>query len=918
MPIFPGVGGVINLVRELIRRPRFGEAPFGARLGRRRAGRMGIPMVCLVRDGTQQLLPAIATEYLDRARPGRIPHALHQFTPQLRPDLAPGEDVPPPTAKDVDNIREILYGISRELFSGRNSRYGRIRFRHFGLLYWLMGQSLGSEVKDPDRVLRERLRERDIVVRPDERILTATTETLAEVTRITPWVRRLLTLIPPLWFAVKVSGRIPILSTPYRWFLRQPNLAPQDPGTFVGFAERLTKDGYGKENPDQMLRLLVNSFLEDLRRAYGRWPWRLAGARRMTYAVVLLDGITRANGGYRLLKLINDVRNETGAFDPLLVVSGSEKVPPYAVDPRRSNPEVGVWDAANAGRGYEAWRNRFSSNSRSRTPTAWYLLIRIPPAIPEPGRVPAEAREVRLRYVRAAQELDVLEGFTIDRPPLLSSRWVPGWAAVTLIGVLAFAGFDYREQHCGALPGAVGAEWFMSVGEECIGVSDGSHVFEPTNGRLADVERKVHELNVEAVKQHAASPSRPYVTLVYVAALTSAAHPVSELVTARERLEGVAIAQARQLALSGANEPIVRVLIANGGTSMAHGTDMARTVVRMAAGDSSIVGVVGLDQSRKPTFDAIDILSQAGLPIVAATLSADNLVEASPLYFQVSPQNIREAAVAAGYARATFGSTHLRILASADPTDTYSANLTRDVRKSFADAGFAVDPVVNFTPQGLPGTDPSAASVAEDACRYDGLLFFTGRQEDFEELLRGFFAHCKDHPPRIIGDDDTARYVADSTKRTQNPEIPYAFMSFAIGPRSCTNDAVYNELDRLFKDECGADRDSSLDGSMELAYDATFAMINAATHLRQDHQIPVTAGGVWHELSTLQLDGESGRIAFGSTPTARVPADKSIAVLRVERGQPPQLQGLCGVHADLQPASWCPPTERSGQSGGSG
>jgi len=105
---------------------------------------------------------------------------------------------------------------------------------------------------------------------------------------------------------------------------------------------------------------------------------------------------------------------------------------------------------------------------------------------------------------------------------------------------------------------------------------------------------------------------------------------------------------------------------------------------------------------------------------------------------------------------------------------------------------------------------------------------------------------------------------------------------------------------------------------MELAYDATFAMINAATHLRQDHQIPVTAGGVWHELSTLQLDGESGRIAFGSTPTARVPADKSIAVLRVERGQPPQLQGLCGVHADLQPASWCPPTERSGQSGGSG
>src|SRR5215475_4614677 len=577
MPVFPGVGCLIDLVRKLVRRPRLGEVPLEERVGRRGSRRRGIPMVCFVRDCGQPLLPALAAR-LAKARPGRIPHALHSLPDHSLLDLAPGDAVPPPTTADVSKVRDILFALSRELVSGRNSAFGRIRFHQFGLVYWLMGESLTKGSKDPDRRLREKLRERDVVVRPDERILAATAESVSSAVAIPAWGRQLLAVVPPLWFNLKVSGRLPLVGRSYRWFLKgQPNLAPQDPGTFIGFAERLTEGNYSKEDPEQVMRLLANAFLEDLRRSYGRWIWRLGGARRMTYAVVLLDGITRANGGYWLLKVINDVRNETGAFDPLLLISGSQKVPPYAMEPGVANPDDNVCDAADSDDGYKAWRNRFSRDSRQRKPTAWYLTIRVPDPDPDPDTLTEEARqEAARRQGRARQELAAKGDFTIGRPPWWSWRLVPGLAVLALVATLVVTGFGYRQRnsdyklvynylldyrldyqqlHCGKLPGSPGADWLMTTtgnaGNECIGVNDGSDVFWPTNNRLAAVERKVHEQNEVAEKWHQTNPERPYMTLVYVAALTSTK---SDLVTARERLEGVAVAQALQLQYRGANE----------------------------------------------------------------------------------------------------------------------------------------------------------------------------------------------------------------------------------------------------------------------------------------------------------------------------------------------------------------------------
>lgn len=100
-----------------------------------------------------------------------------------------------------------------------------------------------------------------------------------------------------------------------------------------------------------MARLLVNAFLEDLRRAYWLRPWHLFRRRRMTYPILLLDNITADNGGYLLLRLVNDIRNQVGLFDPLLVVATSDRMPPNSLREEEDGP------ATEVGSGYNAWQN---------------------------------------------------------------------------------------------------------------------------------------------------------------------------------------------------------------------------------------------------------------------------------------------------------------------------------------------------------------------------------------------------------------------------------------------------------------------------------------------------------------------------------------------------------------------------------
>ncbi|WP_239154437.1 hypothetical protein [Amycolatopsis sp. FDAARGOS 1241] len=679
---FTGSDKLVKLIGALYQRPRMGDLPRSLHQAnvewepgyqQERAGRKGLPMVCLVRsDSCEGVLGELAKR-LRSARPsGGVRYAHLPLGDRVATDTDG-----PATERSVEAIRDILWDARKELLRSPRSRGSGLRFGLFTLVVQLMGEKLSdSDPTPPERMLLRRLRQNGVTARFDAAIEDVGTKLVPDnfTWKFSLLVLRLLTIAT---FRLAVTGRVPLLSGRYRWFLKQPHLAPEMSGSFVRFALRLTETERTKESPEFVGRLLVNAFLEDLRRGYRMQFFR---RRRMTYPVLLLDHVTTTNGGYRLLKLINNVRNQTGLFDPLLVVSASDAPPPDA-EPSKDRPK---WTAVKAGSAYQAWQHALLNDRRARKDSAWYLPI----GLDHVGS-PEQQTEAR-------KDLQALGGTYVlrrrqARPPWWATRWmrigVPAAVVLLVAGFVAVRYDDFRTSHCGT-----SSEWLTWTGTECVGVSDGAvTVFQPVDDTIRQVAAVIANQNRRAAELHAAHPERPYVTLVDLEALTSANGTADGLTAERESLEGVAVAQLRQLTATATAEPIVRVLVANGGLGMLHGAEVARQLSRMAEQDRSIVGVVGLDMSSRPTMDTIRALGDAGLPVVASTLSADGLADQNPVYFQVAPQNRREAAVAAAFVAQRPGPRTLRVYYSDDDSDTYSTNLRDDLLKSFRDKGIAVE-----------------------------------------------------------------------------------------------------------------------------------------------------------------------------------------------------------------------------------
>lgn len=823
----------------------------------------------------------------------------------------PGEWGP----ENVIRIRKLLSEARNGFLRNFGVRDRRLRFPLFDLVCWLMDQQLDPADPIPDRTLRRRLKEQGLAAQFDRWSQGALKELPSKVRWKAPiWVLRCVVSVA-FWAAV--TGRVRPLSRRYWWFMHQPHLAPDMTSTFARFAGRLINDEWKNEAPEFVARLLVNSFLEDLRHEYRLRPWHVMRRRRMTYPVLLLDASTLANGGSDLLYLINVVRNQTGLFDPLLVVSASPELPPGTDASRLPRP------AHEALIAYGTWQNKLLRDRRARRDNTWYLplLIRLPAADEKAGN---DAR------------WGIFDGYPDPgreaRPPALTSGWLRAAVAImVLVGVVAWS-LHFRESHCDT--------WdtdLERVGTECIGVSDGStDLFQPHDAPIQRVVATVLAQNRRAEEIHRDFPDRPYITLVDLQAFTSADHTADGLTAEREGLEGVVVAQQRQLNKSGSSDPIVRVLIANAGNGMYQGARVARQLGDMTVQDPSLVGVVGLDMSSRQTVSTINALARSGLPSVASTLSEDSLASANSMYFQVAPQNQHEAAVVLAYARHRLSEDpslekSIRVYYSNDTADNYSLNLRRDVVSVFGAGGFqtsaiAFTPSIFYGAQGDPqaGDHPigNAVAAGRDTCGHHGFVFFAGRGvPDYGDFLSGS-EQCANNAV-FIGDDDVSRYVANASLRGQYSR-PYDYVSFAPAPIASPPGGVekdfYQDLRQKFRFEYQPAQGRSLDGHAALSYDAAMVMITAAEYLREGPtRIPITPGNVWREITDIHsartvqpgankaISGATGTIDYGGDIARHVPSDKPVAILGVNNRQvDSNVEGFCGIESGRTPSSWCP------------
>ncbi|MFE2753566.1 hypothetical protein ACFXGA_16380 [Actinosynnema sp. NPDC059335] len=893
------VDELVKLLQELTERPRFGELP-GRRAGGRAGADRGMPLVALVRgERADGLLPALAS-HLRGAYPGRVPHAYHRF-PDPEPDAGTAETA------TLEAVGSVLVHVARGLAHGANARYGRHEFRRFELVYWLMNQRVDGASPESAATLLTRLRERDLSRRSGDD-LKDVLDTAADTAPW--WVRLVVRLVPSFLFRAKLRGVVP--GSEYRWLLRQPYLAPHDPGTFLGFAERLTSalvPGRGagpREDTGQLAKLLVNAFLEDVRAAYRRSWWRIRSARRTVYPVVLLDGIRRDNGGYALLKIINDVRNDTGAFDPLVFISGSAKVPPDAETTAERRPAP-VGQATHA---YETWARKLATDTRARRPTAWFLPLLAPDV--------AVARD----------EATPTATLSVRRPPVWSRTSVLLVVALLVLASSATLGYRHvrelaaedarwRHEHCGLGRDNPDAHTLLRVGDDCVGVTTGrlplfGEADREDLDRFTAVQDLIVRQNERVVEAHERDPDRPYASVVYVSAMGATRDALNSNTA---RLVGVAARQARLLDRTGPDEPLIRVLLGNAGSAMQHGDVVADRLKGMLERDKSIVGVLGMALSSTPTRNTITELGAVGLPVVAATLSDDAMPTASRMYFQISPTNDRQAQVAARYVRAAHPDKRgVVVVHSSDEADSYAANLRLDVGARFAELGLAVRESPYRPVSDGQGSD--ARQLGRDLCDVadDEVVFFAGRPADFGKLLDGVSAGCRTDPPALLAGDDIARYAANDALRGEHPEIPFEYVSFAVGAPGCgAATEMHQTLRELVPEQCSGDANPSLDGHAALTYDALYLYVHAMIQLGR---IPVSPGHVWKEMSDVggarALSGESGVIDFGG---GQVPIDKFLAVLRVSDGRPPEVLASCGDYpnrhdVDLRRAPWCPTTPR--------
>jgi len=914
IPDFEGSGRVYRLIGALFLRPRSGDWPrelveqgANVRWGpaypkSERFGRQGLPMVCLVQPDDSNAVVEAIDGLMGRAtpKPAGPPHArVQDFSGKPWKDANSGAW----SGEDVLVIRDLLRVARNMLVTSSAARGRRLRFPLFSLVYLLMDSQPDPDEPNPSGWRVRLFRQHGVMRRIENAVQTVDKDVVAGRIqwRVPLWLMYVLTFGI---FRVALTGRIPVLSGRYRWFMRQPHLAPELSGTFVRFAGRL--GAWEHEDPEYVARLLVNAFLEDLRRGYRLPWWSVAGTRRMTYPVLLLDDAAVTDGGDRLLWLVNEIRNQTGLFDPLLIVAAGPALQPNPG--RRGADRFEPEPAGKAVVAYGTWQRGLSVNRRARRVVTWYLPIEIP----DPAATSAPA---------PASGLDGFAGFDLVnndevkavRPPLWTNRAGRIGVAVAVLIALALIPVEYSHSHCWTFHATLDRN-----GSECVGISDGSFdLFQPSDPTSRQVEHLIYEQNRSAERLHAMFPQRPFITLAEVEATTSSDGTVDGLTAQRESFEGVATAQRQQLDQSGDADPIVRVLLVNAGKDMQQAAAVARRLGDYASHDRSLVGVIGLDMSSQPTRDMIRALSTAGLPMVASTLSSESMGGGNPMYFQVAPINTVEAKVVAAFADykvrtdAAGVPRAVQIYYSDDQSDTYTSDLLVDARDAFGKKGFQVQ-VVAFTPG-------KANSAGQQTCGYNGFVFFAGRGvPDYGDFLDGA-AQCSSKAV-FIGDDDVSRYVADRTKR-QHSRRDFYYASFAFAPPLKdlygAEVSFYRDLGKLFPFESDPNQGRSLDGHGALAYDAAQVMITAAKYLRTGAEsFPITPGTVWREIADIhswgpghqrQISGVSGTIDYNGNVANQVPLNKPVDIMQVQNGEVSRdIVGFCGDAVGHTQYSWCP------------
>jgi hypothetical protein len=641
--------------------------------------------------------------------------------------------------------------------------------------------------------------------------------------------------------------------------------------------------------------LLVNAFLEDLRQGYDRHllkVWRRVAWARTAYPVLLVD-----SGFTRLVARVEEVRTSTCLADPLLVVvagPSGQAAPPAATPAVARAPMM----AGRPELTEELWAQWGAELARDRAVGSHRVL-----------RIELEAKDA-----------PILEKINVPvrgrRRPVLAHPVLP-WLVVSALVALSFVRvLATAATNCGP-------DIRRAPSGECVGISDGGFVFD---GHLTRVLGLINDQN------HAILASgHPYATVIYFGKLTtsgrSSAGSGDPLTDIHGELAGIALEQGRLIANSGDGSKLqMRILIANAGADFQYAQDVAKDVLRRIDDDPTIVGVVGLGESRQHVQDAIRLLARKAVPLISTTATYDDLgrrVEGDayiPSFFPLAPTNSRLATAAARWARAGLPQQGIPPAKTAAVfTDTMASDLfTKDIGGRFVTAFGKGATSVGYSDAAL--LEEKVTEVCTRQVKPD-LVYYAGRTAQFGAFVDAI-AKSQCHQLTVMANDDITQYVNDhQAELGTNNRVRVTYVALA-SPNAWTS------VPRQFKTDFYQQFDALI-GSLHMeklpnvempskeyavqAQDAAEVLMRAAQVAFSGQGGPaaidgrtgvVDRGGVLLALEKLEeIDGDSGLVKLHGDPDGRHALDRPILLVTVNASGEQVVIRQCGRLYAQQPQS---------------
>lgn len=360
-------------------------------------------------------------------------------------------------------------------------------------------------------------------------------------------------------------------------------------------------------------------------------------------------------------------------------------------------------------------------------------------------------------------------------------------------------------------------------------------------------------------------------------------------------LRGLLLAQEELNKLASQDEDRVRLYVdvRDTGRKFKNVVTHAKDVVRDARANKehqdsrTVIGVVGFRESREQTKEAARILSNGKVPVIGTTATADAMQKAGGYYRPMSPDNSRETAVAAQFARAGRiletqpgrCETATRALVVKDPNDLY----TNELGAKFV-RNFGADTEVWEFPGG-EGAEISAQDTAKHVCdvvKKDRrtVLYWASRVDDFTSFVNAYGpdAGCAGTPLTVIGSNELTNAALGGQYLEKKWLRLYHTVHVLPDGHADENDQATEFITRYIRQYTKYDPWIN-DGHVALAHDA-LKVLSLAADREYTSNRAVDAQGVKSKLDEgIRFEGVSGEIRIPARRGSKPPLNKALVML---------------------------------------